>query len=70
MGKNLFREEPRFAMTATYATRTGRPGSRSVVRSAPNISTAILNFSDWLSKQGYSKINIHARPAASTKEPT
>jgi hypothetical protein len=55
---------PRFAMHATYATKTGRQGTRDVIRSGADMTAAVRDFSAFLSRQGYTKIDIHARPCA------
>lgn len=47
-----------FLLSATYATRTGRPGSRSLILDRPTAAEAIAEFIRRLERQGCSKIDI------------
>lgn len=47
-----------YLMTATYATRTGRLGSRSLILDRPSADEAVGEFIRRLERQGCSKIDI------------
>jgi hypothetical protein len=47
-----------FLLSATYATRTGRPGSRSLILDRPTGTEAVDEFIRRLEKQGCSKIDV------------
>lgn len=59
---------PEFSLHAAYCTPTGRPGTRDVLRKAPNMATAIAAFHDELASRGHTKIDIRAWPANTWKE--
>jgi hypothetical protein len=49
---------PGFLMIATYATRTGRPGTRCLILDLPTGKEAVDTFIKRLERQGCSKIEV------------
>ena len=47
-----------YLMTATYATKTGRPSRRTLILDRPTSSEAIDEFIARLGREGCSKIDI------------
>lgn len=59
---------PDFSIHATYATRTGRQGSRDMLRTAPDIEDAMRQARKLLERQGNTKIDLRAWPVNQWKD--